>query len=53
MSKTTEAKYIILRKDLFPSQEALEKQLKLCVDNGLNLEEEIRKLINSGYIELV
>lgn len=45
-------KYIILRDDLFPSQEALEKQLKLCTDNGLSLREEIEKLIDLGYIKL-
>ncbi len=43
--------YIIIRKDLF-TQEYLKKHLAKCEESGLNVEEQIQKLIKSGYIKI-
>lgn len=45
-------KYTIIRTDLWASIEALEATLKSYADNGLNVEEEVQKLVESGYIKI-
>jgi hypothetical protein len=56
MAKTTtnttpESKYTIIRTDLFADQEALKTVLEDYKAGGLNVEDEIQKLIDLGYIK--
>lgn len=51
MSKE-QPKYTIIRTDLWANLEALEATLKGYTDNGLNVEEEIKKLVDLGYIKI-
>lgn len=43
-------KYTILRKDLYPTEEALIKVFEQYKTDGLDVEEEIKKLIDLGDI---
>jgi len=45
-------KYTIIRTDLWASVEALELTLKGYADNGLNVQEEVLKLVDLGYIKI-
>ena len=49
--QSTADQYTIIRTDLFADQEALAKVLSDYHAQGLNVEEEIQKLIDLGYIK--
>jgi hypothetical protein len=51
MAKTQETQYTILRTDLYEDQKALEAVLEDYKEKGLNVEEEVKKLISLGYIK--
>lgn len=46
-----EDKFIIIRTDLFADQKALQETLADWKAKGLDLNQEIEKLINLGYIK--
>jgi hypothetical protein len=48
---TNKIQYKILRADLFPDQQALEACLADYKAKGLDVEKEIEKMINLGYIK--
>jgi hypothetical protein len=50
-SETT-PKYTILRSDLFADIKALEATLADYKEKGLDVQEEIKKLVNLGYIKV-